>query len=85
VKNTLQGCLLTWLPIHRLTGCRNAIKEITIDSDNGGQVYMDGANMNAQVGLTNPATSQVLMFVTNYTKHSFIIPQVNWTWCRTNI
>ena len=21
---------------------------------NGGQVYMDGANMNAQVGLTNP-------------------------------
>ncbi|MCB0434293.1 MAG: glycine dehydrogenase (aminomethyl-transferring), partial [Mangrovimonas sp.] len=22
--------------------------------DNGGQVYMDGANMNAQVGLTNP-------------------------------
>ncbi|MEO9512014.1 MAG: aminomethyl-transferring glycine dehydrogenase [Flavobacteriaceae bacterium] len=23
---------------------------------NGGQVYMDGANMNAQVGLTNPAT-----------------------------
>jgi glycine dehydrogenase len=22
---------------------------------NGGQVYMDGANMNAQVGLTNPA------------------------------
>jgi glycine dehydrogenase len=24
--------------------------------DNGGLVYMDGANMNAQVGLTNPAT-----------------------------
>ncbi|MDX2002011.1 MAG: aminomethyl-transferring glycine dehydrogenase [Chitinophagales bacterium] len=24
--------------------------------DHGGQVYMDGANMNAQVGLTNPAT-----------------------------
>ena len=23
--------------------------------DTGGQVYMDGANMNAQVGLTNPA------------------------------
>ena len=32
-----------------------AIKEITkIIHDNGGQVYMDGANMNAQVGLTNP-------------------------------
>ena len=33
------------------------IREITtIIHDNGGQVYMDGANMNAQVGLTNPAT-----------------------------
>jgi glycine dehydrogenase len=32
------------------------IKEITaIIHKNGGQVYMDGANMNAQVGLTNPA------------------------------
>jgi len=33
----------------------SAIKKITtIIHDNGGQVYMDGANMNAQVGLTNP-------------------------------
>jgi glycine dehydrogenase len=32
-----------------------AIREITqIIHDHGGQVYMDGANMNAQVGLTNP-------------------------------
>lgn len=29
---------------------------ITIIHENGGQVYMDGANMNAQVGLTNPGT-----------------------------
>lgn len=35
----------------------SAIREITkIIHDNGGLVYMDGANMNAQVGLTNPAT-----------------------------
>ena len=35
----------------------SAIREITqLIHDNGGQVYMDGANMNAQVGLTNPAT-----------------------------
>jgi glycine dehydrogenase len=35
----------------------SAIKEITqLIHNNGGQVYMDGANMNAQVGLTNPAT-----------------------------
>jgi glycine dehydrogenase len=33
-----------------------SIMEITdIIHENGGQVYMDGANMNAQVGLTNPA------------------------------
>ena len=33
-----------------------AIIEITqIIHQNGGQVYMDGANMNAQVGITNPA------------------------------
>jgi glycine dehydrogenase len=33
-----------------------AIKEIcAIIHENGGQVYMDGANMNAQVGLTQPA------------------------------
>jgi len=33
-----------------------SIKKITkIIHANGGQVYMDGANMNAQVGLTNPA------------------------------
>src|SRR4029078_8634648 len=32
------------------------IKEICrVVHDNGGQVYMDGANMNAQVGLTSPA------------------------------
>ena len=33
------------------------IKEIcTVVHRNGGQVYMDGANMNAQVGLTSPAS-----------------------------
>tara|TARA_R110002051_G_scaffold66515_11_gene120499 strand:- start:11927 stop:14779 length:2853 start_codon:yes stop_codon:yes gene_type:complete len=35
----------------------SSIRQITkLIHDNGGQVYMDGANMNAQVGLTNPAT-----------------------------
>ncbi|MCF8461999.1 MAG: aminomethyl-transferring glycine dehydrogenase [Flavobacteriales bacterium] len=34
-----------------------SIQEVTkIIHDNGGQVYMDGANMNAQVGLTNPGS-----------------------------
>src|SRR5690606_33817408 len=35
----------------------STIMEITaLIHKHGGQVYMDGANMNAQVGLTNPAT-----------------------------
>lgn len=35
----------------------SSIRQITkLIHDHGGQVYMDGANMNAQVGLTNPAT-----------------------------
>ena len=35
----------------------SSIRHITkLIHDHGGQVYMDGANMNAQVGLTNPAT-----------------------------
>ncbi len=33
----------------------NIMEIIDIVHQNGGQVYMDGANMNAQVGLTNPA------------------------------
>ncbi len=34
----------------------SSIRQITrLIHDHGGQVYMDGANMNAQVGLTNPA------------------------------
>jgi len=32
----------------------NIVEMCQIIHDNGGQVYMDGANMNAQVGLTNP-------------------------------
>ncbi|KAF6766654.1 glycine dehydrogenase [Ephemerocybe angulata] len=35
------------------SGVQDACKII---HDNGGQVYLDGANLNAQVGLTNPAT-----------------------------
>lgn len=34
----------------------NIREMISIIHQSGGQVYMDGANMNAQVGLTNPAT-----------------------------
>ncbi|MCF7569047.1 aminomethyl-transferring glycine dehydrogenase [Sabulilitoribacter arenilitoris] len=49
----LSALMVTYPSTHGVY--ESAIKEVTqIIHDNGGQVYMDGANMNAQVGLTNP-------------------------------
>ena len=49
----LSALMVTYPSTHGVY--ESAIKEITqIIHDNGGQVYMDGANMNAQVGLTHP-------------------------------
>jgi glycine dehydrogenase len=54
-KNNLGALMVTYPSTHGVF--ESSIKEITkIIHTNGGQVYMDGANMNAQVGLTNPAT-----------------------------
>ena len=53
LKDTLAGLMVTYPSTHGVF--EEGIREITaIIHDNGGQVYMDGANMNAQVGLTNP-------------------------------
>jgi glycine dehydrogenase len=53
-KDTLAALMITYPSTHGVFEER--IMEITsIIHDYGGQVYMDGANMNAQVGLTNPA------------------------------
>ncbi|MBF4985941.1 aminomethyl-transferring glycine dehydrogenase, partial [Nonlabens mediterrranea] len=52
-KDNLSALMVTYPSTHGVY--ESAIKEITgIIHENGGQVYMDGANMNAQVGLTNP-------------------------------
>ncbi len=54
-KDSLAALMVTYPSTHGVF--ESSIKEITkIIHENGGQVYMDGANMNAQVGLTNPAT-----------------------------
>jgi glycine dehydrogenase len=52
-KERLAGCMITYPSTHGIF--EEHIKDMceTIHQ-NGGQVYMDGANMNAQVGLTNP-------------------------------
>jgi len=54
-KNELSCLMVTYPSTHGVF--EEAINEICeIVHQNGGQVYMDGANMNAQVGLTSPAT-----------------------------
>ncbi|WP_445723423.1 aminomethyl-transferring glycine dehydrogenase [Flavobacterium sp.] len=54
-KDNLSALMVTYPSTHGVF--ESAIIEITnIIHENGGLVYMDGANMNAQVGLTNPAT-----------------------------
>ena len=53
-KENLAALMITYPSTHGVFEVD--ILDITnIIHENGGQVYMDGANMNAQVGLTNPA------------------------------
>ncbi len=53
-KENLAALMITYPSTHGVF--EEAIKEIcSIVHENGGQVYMDGANLNAQVGLTSPA------------------------------
>ena len=52
-KNNLAGLMVTYPSTHGVF--EESIKEICdLIHENGGLVYMDGANMNAQVGLTSP-------------------------------
>ncbi|MFK7850535.1 MAG: aminomethyl-transferring glycine dehydrogenase [Akkermansiaceae bacterium] len=52
-RENLSALMVTYPSTHGVF--EETIKEITaIIHDAGGQVYMDGANMNAQVGLTSP-------------------------------
>ena len=52
-KNDLAGLMVTYPSTHGVF--EESIKKVCkIIHDNGGLVYMDGANMNAQVGLTSP-------------------------------
>ncbi|MCD2422584.1 aminomethyl-transferring glycine dehydrogenase [Niabella pedocola] len=52
-RDTLSGIMITYPSTYGVY--EETVKEITrIIHENGGQVYMDGANMNAQVGLTAP-------------------------------
>ncbi|MBT8280114.1 MAG: aminotransferase class V-fold PLP-dependent enzyme, partial [Muriicola sp.] len=53
-SENLAALMVTYPSTHGVF--ESSIRKITqLIHDNGGQVYMDGANMNAQVGLTNPA------------------------------
>lgn len=54
-RDNLFGAMITYPSTHGIF--EESIKElIKIVHDNGGQVFMDGANMNGQCGLTSPGT-----------------------------
>jgi glycine dehydrogenase len=53
-KNDLSCLMVTYPSTHGVFE-ESIIEICQIIHENGGQVYMDGANMNAQVGLTSPA------------------------------
>ncbi|MDG1759428.1 MAG: aminomethyl-transferring glycine dehydrogenase, partial [Flavobacteriaceae bacterium] len=54
-SSELAALMVTYPSTHGVF--ESSMREITgLIHEHGGQVYMDGANMNAQVGLTNPAT-----------------------------
>ncbi len=54
-RENLFGAMITYPSTHGIF--EESIKELVkIVHDNGGQVFMDGANMNGQCGLTSPGT-----------------------------
>ncbi len=52
-KDNLAALMVTYPSTHGVFE-EGILEVVAIIHENGGQVYMDGANMNAQVGLTNP-------------------------------
>jgi glycine dehydrogenase len=54
-KDNLACIMITYPSTHGVFESR-ILEMVKIIHENGGLVYMDGANMNAQVGLTNPGT-----------------------------
>lgn len=52
-KDNLAGFMITYPSTHGIFE-KDIVEMCKIIHQHGGQVYMDGANMNAQVGLTNP-------------------------------
>lgn len=71
-KDNLSALMVTYPSTHGVF--ESDIREInTIIHQYGGQVYMDGANMNAQVGLTNPGAIEADVCHLNLHK-TFAIP-----------
>ncbi len=70
--NYLSVCMITYPSTHGVYEI-NIRKIINIIHKYGGQVYMDGANMNAQIGLINPANLGIDICHINLHK-TFAIP-----------
>ncbi len=83
-KDNLAALMVTYPSTHGVF--ESGIKEITaLIHEFGGQVYMDGANMNAQVGLTNPATIGADVCHLNLHKDICNSTRRWWSWSWTNL
>ncbi len=71
-KENLAGLMITYPSTHGVFE-ETIIEVVKIIHKNGGLVYMDGANLNAQLGLTSPATIGVDVCHLNLHK-TFAIP-----------
>lgn len=54
-QDSLAACMITYPSTHGIFES-DIVEIVNTIHQYGGQLYMDGANMNAQVGLTNPGT-----------------------------
>ncbi len=79
-STNLAACMITYPSTHGVFE-EKIIEICKITHDHGGQVYIDGANMNAQVGLTNPAILAGMCHTSIYIKHSvFLMAAVGPGW-----
>ena len=77
-SENLAALMITYPSTHGVY--EEPVKEICqLIHDHGGQVYMDGANLNAQVGVTKPADIGADVSHVNLHKTFCIPPRRRWT------
>ena len=81
-KDNLAGLMITYRVL--MVYLRQRLKTLLTSFTNVEVRFMDGANMNAQVGLTSPVAIGADVCHLNLHK-TFAIPHGGWSWCRSNL